>query len=158
MDISLRIGALSRRTQCPAETIRYYEREGLLPQPVRTAGNYRLYGRASVRRLSFIRNCRSLDMTLDEIRQLLRVRDDPAGDCDAAHALLDEHIEHISARISELQRLAEDLTTLRRHCRPLGVDAECGILAELGGEERVGDAVAGPSTQQGPHVHGAHRR
>ena len=157
MDINLTIGALARRTQCPAETIRYYEREGLLPQAVRTAGNYRLYGRESVRRLSFIRNCRSLDMTLDEIRQLLRVRDDPGGHCDAAHALLDEHIAHISARISELQRLAEDLRTLRRHCRPL-VDTECGILAELGGEERGAEALTSSATQPVPHVRGAHRR
>jgi DNA-binding transcriptional MerR regulator len=59
----MRIGILAERTQCQAETIRYYEREGLLPVPPRSQGNYRLYGQTHVERLSFIRHCRSLDMT-----------------------------------------------------------------------------------------------
>ena len=92
MEPALKIGELARRTQCQAETIRFYEREGLLPAPMRTAGNYRVYGRAHVERLAFIRNCRALDMTLDEIRQLLRFRDLPQDNCHAAHALLDEHV------------------------------------------------------------------
>ena len=69
MSLHIKIGELARRAQCPAQTIRYYEHEGLLPEPIRTAGNYRVYSRAHIERLSFIRNCRSLDMTLDEIRQ-----------------------------------------------------------------------------------------
>ena len=72
MKSTFNIGELARRTQCQPETIRYYEREALIPEATRTAGNYRVYGGAHVERLAFIRNCRALDMTLDEIRQLLR--------------------------------------------------------------------------------------
>jgi len=158
MEKSLKIGDLARHAQCPAESIRFYEREGLLPAPARTAGNYRLYGRAHVERLSFIRNCRLLDMTLEEIRQLLRVRDDPQGSCDATHALLDEHITHVAARISELQRLETDLKTLRRGCRPLRADSECGILAELGHEATAPVASPAAVKKSALHVRGAHRR
>ena len=64
----MKIGELATLTGCPVETIRYYEREGLLPAPSRSAGNYRQYDTAHVERLSFIRHCRSLDMTQEEIR------------------------------------------------------------------------------------------
>ncbi len=152
MNLSLKIGDLARRTRCPAESIRFYEREGLLPEPARTAGNYRLYGHPHVERLSFIRNCRSLDMTLDEIRQLLRVRDDPKESCGAAHGLLDEHIAHVAARITELQRLKRELRALRQRCGPARADSGCAILTELGH-----DAAHGPSKKSTPHVRGAHR-
>ena len=68
----MKIGELAKLTDCPVETIRYYEKENLLPPPARTDGNYRIYGEAHAQGLSFIRHCRSLDMTLDEIRVLLR--------------------------------------------------------------------------------------
>ena len=71
----MKIGELAKLTDCQVETIRYYEREGLLPEPARSEGNYRLYTQAHVERLTFIRNCRSLDMTLEEIRSLLNLRD-----------------------------------------------------------------------------------
>ena len=153
MNDSLKIGELARRTHCPADSIRFYEREGLLPQPARTSANYRVYGPAHVERLSFIRNCRLLDMTLDEIRQLLQIRDNPQGDCTAAHALLDEHIAHVAARINELQRLEKELRTLRRACRPVHAETACAILVELGN-----DAARKPAKQAVPHVRGAHRR
>jgi Cd(II)/Pb(II)-responsive transcriptional regulator len=153
MSIHMKIGDLARRTGCPVESIRFYEREGLLPEPARTAGNYRLYGRDHVERLSFIRNCRLLDMTLDEIRQLLHIRDNPQGDCLATHALLDDHIAHVAERITELQRLERDLKVLRRACRTAEADTKCAILAELGGE-----AGADSRRQPMPHVRGTHRR
>lgn len=132
MNRSFTIGALARDTECPPETIRYYEREGLLPPASRTAGNYRLYGPAHLERLIFIRNCRSLDMTLDEIKQLLRFRDEPQSECGAAHALIDEHIVHIGERIAELEQLQNQLQALRRQCQPIIGDAKkCGILDRL---------------------------
>ena len=150
MDTGLKIGELARRTQCQAETIRFYEREGLLPAPTRTAGNYRVYGRAHVARLSFIRNCRALDMTLTEIRQLLRLRDLPQADCHAAHALLDEHVAHVAARVAELQQLERQLKALRRQCRQ-ATHSECGILDEL--------SQSGTRSRGAPeaHVRGTHR-
>jgi Cd(II)/Pb(II)-responsive transcriptional regulator len=151
MDVTLKIGELARRTLCQAETIRFYEREGLLPKPTRTAGNYRVYGRAHVERLAFIRNCRALDMTLDEIRQLLRFRDLPQDNCQAAHALLDEHVTHVAARILELQQLERQLRALRRQCQPARADRECGILDELS------HAGAGSGKRARAHVRGTHR-
>ena len=73
----MRIGELSRLSTTSIETIRYYEREGLLPSPARSPGNFRLYQPAHLERLQFIRHCRGLDMSLDEIRVLLRVKDAP---------------------------------------------------------------------------------
>lgn len=87
MNAGLRIGELAQRTGTQVETIRYYEREGLLPEPARSEGNYRLYDRAHAERLSFIRHCRSLDMTLDEIRVLLQFRDAPEQNCGEVNAV-----------------------------------------------------------------------
>jgi Cd(II)/Pb(II)-responsive transcriptional regulator len=152
VSVHLKIGDLAQRAQCPTQTIRYYEREGLLPEPTRTAGNYRLYGRAHLERLAFIRNCRSLDMTLDEIRQLLRFRDIPQENCDAAHRLLDEHIAHVATRIEELQQLERQLKALRRQCAPARKEKECGILDGLGRR-----AVGRPEKKPAPHIRGTHR-
>jgi Cd(II)/Pb(II)-responsive transcriptional regulator len=145
-----KIGELARRAQCPAQTIRYYEREGLLSPPTRTAGNYRVYVETHLERLSFIRHCRSLDMTLDEIKQLLRVRDVPQADCDAAHRLLDEHIAHVAVRIEELQLLERQLKALRRECGPVRAQRPCGILDGLGRGASTG------SRKSAAHVRGAH--
>ena len=101
----LKIGELAKHTGSQVETIRYYEREGLLPAPARSEGNYRLYGQSHVERLQFIRHCRSLDMTLEEIRSLLAFRDAPEESCSAVNDLLDKHIDHVATRIKELQAL-----------------------------------------------------
>ena len=79
--MKIRIGELAQRTRCEVVTIRYYEKEGLLPAPARSSGNFRLYGDAHIERLQFIRHCRSLDMTLSEVRALLGLRDNPTQDC-----------------------------------------------------------------------------
>lgn len=128
----LRIGELAQATGTGVETIRYYEREGLLPAAARSQSNYRLYGPGHVERLAFIRHCRSLDMTLDEIRALLRIRDAPHADGGAVDALLDAHIGHVARRIRELRALQRQLRQLRAQCR-LGTHeaADCGILQEL---------------------------
>lgn len=152
MNLRLKIGELARRTGCPAETIRYYEREGLLAEPARTAGNYRVYSNAHLNRLSFIRNCRSLDMTLDEIRQLLSVQNLAEENCESAHRLLDEHIAHVGTRIAELQQLERQLKALRRRCGPARMKAQCGILDDLSRS-----AIGKPGKGAAQHVKGVHR-
>jgi Cd(II)/Pb(II)-responsive transcriptional regulator len=132
MSNSLKIGELATRTDCLVETIRYYEREGLLPEPARTEGNYRLYTVTHVERLQFIRHCRSLDMTLEEIRNLLRFRDRPNENCSEVNALLDEHIEHVAKRIKELKLLQKNLRGLRSLCQRARATKDCGILRSLG--------------------------
>ena len=126
----LTIGALARRMQCQTETIRFYEREGLLPPPARSGGNYRLYGKPHVERLAFIRRCRSLDMTLDEIRVLLQLRDRPADNCVEVNSVLEEHIQHVADRIADLRTLQGQLRDLRELCASAEADG-CGILKEL---------------------------
>ena len=127
----MKIGELARATNTQVETIRYYEREGLLPQTVRTESNYRVYGVAHLDRLSFIRNCRGLDMTLDEIRALLRYKDSPPDDCSHVNVLIDEHIEHVAVRIKELKQLQKQLIELRKSCSGIGSVDQCGVLTEL---------------------------
>ena len=92
----MRIGELATATSTQVETIRFYEQEGLLAKPARSEGNFRIYGDQHLQRLTFIRHCRSLDMTLSEIRQLLRLKDLPDENCDAVNELLDAHIEGVS--------------------------------------------------------------
>jgi Cd(II)/Pb(II)-responsive transcriptional regulator len=130
MSASYKIGELAKLNDCPVETIRYYEREGLLSEPARSEGNYRLYTREHVERLTFIRNCRSLDMTLDEIRSLLTLRDSPQDKCESVNALIDDHIQHVNARIASLMALQGQLTDLRERCSE-GAPDHCGILDRL---------------------------
>lgn len=127
----IKIGELAKRTETTVETIRYYEKEALLPEPSRSEGNYRLYGDAHIERLRFIRHCRSLDMALDEVRLLLRYRDTPDEDCGNVNALLDEHIAAVEARIKELKHLKRHLVTLRKKCASAAAAESCGILGAL---------------------------
>lgn len=149
----LKIGELARRTQCGIATIRYYEQSGLLPKPVRSPGNYRLYGHRDIERISFIRHCRSLDMTLAEIRTLLRFRNAPEENCGDVNALLDEHVGHVAERIAELTRLENQLKSLRRLCGEARAAKHCGILKKL---SHATPPVPG-RTKTG-HVSGAHAR
>lgn len=127
----MKIGELAALTGTAVETIRYYEREGLMPAAPRTDSNYRLYGVAHTERLAFIRQCRSLDMPLDAVRVLLRLRDRPDADCHTADGLLDAHIDHVTTRLRELKRLKTTLQTLRAACHQAGNTASCGILSGL---------------------------
>ncbi len=147
----MKIGELAKLTDCQVETIRYYEREGLLPEPARSDGNYRLYTQAHVERLTFVRNCRSLDMTLEEIRSLLSLRDSPQDQCESVNALVDEHIQHVKARIDGLLVLQAQLLDLRQRCGE-GPDIEqCGILQRL----EVSGSVM-PSETEPSHVGRSH--
>lgn len=145
---ALKIGDLAQQLNIPTETIRYYERERLLPAPQRTEGNYRLYDPVLIERLAFIRNCRAFDMTLDEIRELLRLRDAPDQECGAVNRLLDEHIGHLSERISQLKRLRLNLQALRDRCSDSTSTASCEILSGLTGEGHHG---AGSTTHLSVH-------
>jgi Cd(II)/Pb(II)-responsive transcriptional regulator len=127
----MRIGQLAAATETNVETIRYYERAGLLLSPDRTVANYRMYGERHVRRLSFIRHCRHLDMSLDEIRVLLPFLDAPHRACEEVNTILDMHIGHVSQRIHELRQLEVQLKSLRAQCTEGGDAARCGILAGL---------------------------
>lgn len=127
----MKIGDLSREFDIPVETIRYYEKEKLLPVANRTSSNYRVYGPAHADRLRFIVNCRALDMTLEEIRALLRFHDAPSDDCSKVNQLLNEHLGHVAQRIVELKRLEGQLRRLQQVCRRGSDSHGCGILRSL---------------------------
>ncbi len=150
----MRIGALAVATATPIETIRFYERERLLSEPERTDGNYRIYSEAHVQRLAFIRHCRALDMTLDEIRVLLRFQDAPQANCRNVNDLLEEHIGHVAERIRELKTLEVQLKQLRQQCQDEDSGSSCGILKGLRQTARKPVAKPRPSA----HTHGAHGR
>jgi Cd(II)/Pb(II)-responsive transcriptional regulator len=151
----MKIGELAKATQTPVATIRHYEQLALLPQAPRSEGNYRLYGADEVQRLGFIRHCRSLDMTLDEIRLLLRFKDAPQQDCGDVNSLLDEHIGHVATRIRELKQLQKQLQVLRERCAQVNDVAHCGILNELTHAATRPRPAAALHTE---HVAGAHKR
>ena len=127
----MKIGELAQVARCTVETVRYYEKAGLLPAPARTAAHYRRYGAAQVERLRFIRNCRALGMTHVEIRALLGWMDQPADPCGGVNQLLDQHIDHVDARIEELRQLKQQLATLRARCRSERAVEACGIVHGL---------------------------
>ncbi|PLC52183.1 Cd(II)/Pb(II)-responsive transcriptional regulator [Pollutimonas nitritireducens] len=131
----MKIGDLAKAATCSTETIRFYEREGLLPAPDRSDSNYRTYRAEHVERLRFIRNCRKLDMAHDEIRSLLSYIDQPHDNCGPVNHLLDEHIVHVDVRIAELQRLRGQLLRLREQCASAQPVEDCGILNGLAAME-----------------------
>ncbi|BCN39560.1 transcriptional regulator [Alicycliphilus denitrificans] len=131
--MNLQIGELAKRTACPVVTIRYYEREGLLPLARRSQGNFRLYGEAHVERLQFILRCRSLDMPLSDVRTLLSYRDSPTQDCGEVNALLDERIREVKSRIDALRELEHQLADLSDACSGARPVEACGILQGLSG-------------------------
>ena len=151
----MKIGELARAAGTQAETIRYYEREGLLPVTARSEGNYRVYDAGHVQRLAFIRHCRCLDMTLDEIRVLLRYKDAPQQACGEVDRILDEHIGHVAQRIAELEALQQQLVALRAGGGQAHAAADCAVLGglERGAREHDHQAAA---RSQARHVGGAH--
>ncbi|MDK6079470.1 Cd(II)/Pb(II)-responsive transcriptional regulator [Massilia varians] len=130
----MKIGELAERSGCLVETIRYYERIRLLMPPERSANNYRTYNERHADRLSFIRHCRALDMTLDEIRVLLDLRDHPQQECVGVNDLLDKHIGHVVERIRALTSLEAQLRDLRGRCVVTDTTSSCAILRALGTE------------------------
>ena len=149
MSKHLKIGELADQTSCQVETIRYYERIGMLAPPTRSPNNYRSYGDAHVERLLFIRHCRALDMTLDEVRVLLKFRDQPEEDCDGVNELLDKHIGHVVERIAALSALEQQLRELRGQCQTADASRACGILHALSEPAQAPSGAI--SSPLGPH-------
>jgi len=132
----MKIGELAAKAECDVQTVRYYERTGLLPAPERTHSNYRSYGPRHLERLQFIRRCRSLDMALGEVRVLLSFLEHPEKNCAAVNQLLDEHVEHVRTRLKDLAELEVELKRLRRQCRQIQTAEDCGILRQLSASPR----------------------
>ncbi len=131
MHESFTIGDLSRQADVKVVTIRYYEQIGLLPECERTAANYRVYSHAHLERLTFVRRCRDLGFSLEQVRELLHLSTANASSCADVCDLADQHLKDVEARIADLQRLASELRQISESCngnRPL---VECRIMAAL---------------------------
>lgn len=132
--MKVKIGELARIAECQVVTIRYYEKEGLLPEPDRTGANYRLYGDDAIERLRFIRHCRRHGMKLSEIRELLAFKDNPKTNCDWINILVEKHIADVTEQIASLTHLKQHLESLLHKCSG-GKTRGCGILESLAGDE-----------------------
>jgi len=132
---SLTIGAVARRAGVAIDTIRFYEREGLLAEPARRASGYRHYDDAAVRQLRFIRRAKALGFTLQEIRDLLALSRERRHGVKAVKQRALERLRSIDARIAELQRVRDGLAELVAACPGRGAPERCPILRALGDDE-----------------------
>lgn len=126
----LSIGGLARRTGCKVQTIRYYEQIGLMPQPGRTSGNQRFYGKAHADRLAFIRHSRELGFSLNAIRELLGLSDDPSRSCEQADRIARAHLREVENRLASLTVLKTELERMLRQCKR-GRIADCRVIEVL---------------------------
>jgi len=131
------IGRLARRVGVCAETLRHYERLGLIRPARRTAANYRLYGPETERRLLFIRRAQALGFSLPDIRELLSLHGRADATAAEARRVTEERIREVDAKMSDLRRMRDGLAALAQSCSGEGPASSCPILASLGnlGEE-----------------------
>lgn len=129
-DKHMTIGELARGTQTKVETVRFYEKSGLLPAPGRTSGNYRAYGPEHLSRLSFIRRSRDLGFSLDQVRTLLDLADHRDRPCEAVDTIAMEHLAEVDRKIADLRALRHELDRMIAQCRR-GTVAECRIIDAL---------------------------
>jgi Cu(I)-responsive transcriptional regulator len=134
--MTLRIGDLGKATGTKVETVRYYERIGLLPKPSRSTGNYRTFGASELNRLSFIRRARDLGFSLDQVRALLRLSDDRTGDCAAVDRIASEHLREVDRKLADLEALRRELKSVIDSCDG-GSVAECRIIDALAPTSRI---------------------
>jgi len=131
----LTIGALAVRTGTTAETIRYYERIGLLPAPQRAgSGRYRMYRTSDVDRLAFVRRARELGFSIEEVRELLGLADDPQRPCAEVDQLARAHLHAVEEKITQLIALRSELQRVIGACAGKYHMAECRILGALSGQ------------------------
>ncbi|USI78661.1 helix-turn-helix domain-containing protein [Sphingopyxis sp. USTB-05] len=127
----MRIGELAAATGTRTETIRYYEKEGLLTPPARTSANYRSYGEPHRQRLTFIRRARDLGFRLDDVRELLTLADDPSQPCGAVDRITTSHLDDIEAKMVDLAKMRDALRAMLRSCSQDTI-SDCRIIESLG--------------------------
>jgi DNA-binding transcriptional MerR regulator len=132
---ALRIGDLAERTGTSVPTIRYYEQIGLLRRATRQSGNHRVYAREDVARLTFIRRCREFDFSIEQVRVLVSLLEDPKSSCMDARDLAARHLDDVRAKMRELKALERNLVSFVEACDTScagGPGPECVILGDLG--------------------------
>lgn len=126
----MKIGELANATATNVETVRYYEKIGLLAPPARTSANYRAYGNEHLARLSFIRRARDLGFTLESVRELLTLSDDRSQSCEAVDGIARIHLTEIDRKIGDLRALRSELSRVIGSCSQ-GTVADCKIIETL---------------------------
>jgi len=126
----LSIGTLAERTDCKVQTIRYYEEIGLMPPPERNAGKQRRYTEAAIKRLTFIRHARDFGFTVEAIRELLDMSDQPDMPCDHVDSLAKRHLEEVETKLARLATLRDELRRMIVQCDGDRV-GECRIIEVL---------------------------
>ena len=132
---TFRIGELAKWTHVPVDTIRYYEKLGLLAPAVRTRSGYRSFGPASAERLRFIRHAQDLGFSLEEIGELLELKLEAGGSCDEVRGRASERLAVIERKLAHLESLREILAALVADCDAREPSAECPILEALNRED-----------------------
>jgi len=126
----MKIGQLSKHTNCKIETIRYYEKIDLLPEPIRSDSGYRIYNESHLKRLVFVRRSRELGFTIEEIRGLLKLVDDGSYLCSDIKTITTEHIGNIHQKILDLKKLEKTLLKIASQCSGDSVP-DCPIIDAL---------------------------
>ena len=140
----LSIGAVAKATGIKVVTLRYYEQVGLVPSPARTDGNYRAYSEEDLCRLRFIRRCRDLGFTLDQVCELLRLSSKKDQECSEVDRITKRHLTEVERKMSDLKRLAKVLRRISSRCRGDGLIGDCRIIEALSpGVGAVGDLKLG---------------
>ena len=135
------IGTLARQADVAVDTIRYYEREGLLPPPQRSASGYREYAEADVGRIRFIRRAKDLGFSLEEIRELLSLETDREHGVEAIRERANRRLDELNQRIAQLVEMRDALADLVAACPGAGAPESCPILTSIHGEEAAPDAA-----------------
>lgn len=128
------IGQIAKDCQCKVQTLRYYEEIGLIPKPERNAGNQRVYNITHKKRVKFIRHSRQLGFSLEQIRQILAITDNPNQPCNEVNAIAKSHLDEVSHKIKCLQDLRSELQRMVFECSANRV-AECRIVEVLSNHE-----------------------
>jgi DNA-binding transcriptional MerR regulator len=126
----MRIGELAKRTETLVETIRFYEHAGVLAPPARTLGGYRNYASGDIQRLTFIRRCRELGFSLDEVRGLLKLADRSNDSCSSVCEVASKQLDEVLQKLARLRRLERSLSSLKNSCDG-GRIRDCRILESL---------------------------
>ncbi|MDT7531210.1 helix-turn-helix domain-containing protein [Sphingopyxis sp. SE2] len=124
------IGVLSRRTGCNIETIRYYEKVGIIPHPARSEGGHRLYGTGHLKRLAFVIKARALGFGLSEVKALLRLVDERDRPCDEAREMAAAHLQDVKAKLSDLRAMAAVLKDMIVRCQT-EQSTECPLIERM---------------------------
>lgn len=127
----MKIGQLAKFSGCSIQTIRYYEKEGLLKSPNRSEGNFRLYDEDALKELEFVKHCRSLDISLSDIKTLLDLKNRPQESCSSINNLIANQLNLVNQRIKELRALKSELQIMKKACSSDNTVESCGIMKTL---------------------------